>query len=278
MSSMSNIDKMKFEKLLGMSGGYVLNFSNRSFAEFVKGSIGVNIYDDKYAYESGSKANRLRALWDREPDRQTGKLLSDLIEYWNTQSLLDGNHVTDAQKRLAAECESVACRLLGKPVQQPITEDQFLKREFDDLSIKALKLDSVITSILEQRLDEIKKCMNAKASLAVIFLAGSTLEGLLLSVASKNPRSFNQAAASPKDKQGKVLQLHEWSLKDFIDAACEIGLLGLDVKKFSHSLRDFRNYIHPYQQMVSRFDPDEHTARICWQVLRAAIADMSKRT
>ncbi len=29
-----------------MEGGYVLDFSNRSFAEFIKGSIGINIYDD----------------------------------------------------------------------------------------------------------------------------------------------------------------------------------------------------------------------------------------
>jgi hypothetical protein len=219
----------------------------------------------------------LRALWDKESDRLIGKLLSDLVECWRTQTLLDGSQLSDAHKRLAEDCELIACRMLGKAVQKPITEDQFLRKEFEELSIKALKIDSVITGILEQRLDEIKKCLNAKASLAVIFLAGSTLEGLLLSVAAKDPRSFNQASASPKDKEGKVFQLHEWSLKDLIDVACEVGLLGLDVKKFSHSLRDFRNYIHPYQQMVSRFDPDEHTAKICWQVLRAAIADLSKQ-
>jgi hypothetical protein len=53
-------------------------------------------------------------------------------------------------------------------------------------------------------------------------------------------------------------------------------MLGLDVKKFSHALRDFRNYIHPYEQMASRFNPDAHTAQICFQVLRAAISALSK--
>ncbi len=47
------------------------------------------------------------------------------------------------------------------------------------------------------------------------------------------------------------------------------------VKKFSHSLRDFRNYIHPYEQVSSRFNPDEHTARISWQVLKAALFQLS---
>ena len=40
--------------------------------------------------------------------------------------------------------------------------------------------------------------------------------------------------------------------------------------------RGFRNYIHPYQQQASNFAPDEHTARICLQVLKAAIAQLSE--
>jgi hypothetical protein len=48
-----------------------------------------------------------------------------------------------------------------------------------------------------------------------------------------------------------------------------------DVKKFSHGLRDFRNYIHPYEQMQSGFAPDEHTAKLCFQVLKAALASVA---
>ena len=71
-------------------------------------------------------------------------------------------------------------------------------------------------------------------------------------------------------------QFHDWTLNDFINVARDLNLVGEDVKKFSHALRDFRNYIHPYQQMSSNFDPDEHTAKICWQVLEAAITQLSK--
>ncbi|WP_294535684.1 hypothetical protein [uncultured Rhodoblastus sp.] len=55
----------------------------------------------------------------------------------------------------------------------------------------------------------------------------------------------------------------------------EGGLLKRDVKKFSHGLRDFRNYIHPYEQMVSGFSPDEHTAKVCFKVLKAALASVA---
>jgi hypothetical protein len=145
-----------------------------------------------------------------------------------------------------------------------IDEDGFLKREFENVSIKSLGLDGIITDTLEIRLEEIKKCLTAKASLSVIFLAGSTLEGILLGMALKHPKNFNQAKSVPKEKDGKVKQFPKWTLSNLIDVSHEVGLIKEDVRKFSHALRDFRNYIHPYQQVSSRFNPDEQTAKICW--------------
>lgn len=81
MSDLTFIEKTKLEKLFQMGGGYVLDFSNRTFAEFVAESIGRDIFDAKYDYASGSKANRLRALWTQEPNHIVAKLLHDLLEY-----------------------------------------------------------------------------------------------------------------------------------------------------------------------------------------------------
>lgn len=156
-------------------------------------------------------------------------------------------------------------------------EDEFLNREFNEISVDKLNLDLVITETLKQRFDEIKKCLTAKAPLSVIFLCGSSLEGILLGVASKFPKEFNQCKATPKDKEGKTLAFHNWTLSNYIDVAHEANFLKEDVKKFSHSLRDFRNYIHPYAQVSSRFNPDVHTAKISWQVLKAAVFQLSQR-
>jgi len=155
-------------------------------------------------------------------------------------------------------------------------EDEFLKREFSEISLDKIGLDGVITETLKVRFEEMKKCLSAKAPLSVIFLAGSTLEGILLGIALKHPKEFNQSKVSPKDKEGKVKDFPHWTLSNFIDAAYDVGLLLEDVKKFSHSLRDFRNYIHPYQQVSTGFNPDKHTAAICWQVLKAAIYQLTK--
>ena len=62
-----------------MSSGYVLTFSDRSFAEFVDDSTGLNVFDVKYKHASGSKANRLRASWKLEGNAVVGKLLGDWL-------------------------------------------------------------------------------------------------------------------------------------------------------------------------------------------------------
>jgi len=157
-----------------------------------------------------------------------------------------------------------------------IKEEDFLSQEFKDLSIDKIALDGSVTEILNYRFTEIKICLEREAPLSAIFLIGSSLEGILLGVALKNTKEFNQANSSPKDKEGKVKQFPMWTLSNFIDVAFELKLLNQDVKKFSHSLRDFRNYIHPYEQMSANFQPDKHTAKICWQVFRAGIFQLTK--
>lgn len=117
--------------------------------------------------------------------------------------------------------------------------------------------------------------MPSDAPLTVIFLLGSVLEGILLNVACQNSQKFNQTKSSPNDKNNKVKNFPEWSLAQLIDTAYDAGFLKLDVKKFSHELRDFRNYIHPHQQSQSGFSLTNHTAKICLQVLNAAITDLS---
>lgn len=81
MSDLTASEKRKLERLFGMGGGYVLDFSNRTFEEFVEDSVRRDIYDARYEYGSGSKANRLRGFWGIESNVVVGKLIGDLIAY-----------------------------------------------------------------------------------------------------------------------------------------------------------------------------------------------------
>ena len=69
---------------------------------------------------------------------------------------------------------------------------------------------------------------------------------------------------------------HEWTLSRLIDVARDVGLIECDVQKFSHSMRDFRNYIHPFEQASSGFSPSMHTAKISLQVLKVAIHQVNQ--
>lgn len=278
MANLTTNDKQVLEKLFQMSGGYVLNFSDRTMGEFFNDDVKINIYDEKYNYASGSKANRLRGFWQIADDSLVSKSIVEMIKYIESQILIGNLQQNDFPKNLIDKGREISSSLLRKQVgKESITEDEFLRKEFEEVSLSQLKLEGTITNIIEQRLDEIKKCLNSKAALATIFLCGSTLEGILLGIATNNPQKFNTAKASPKDENEKVLSFHKWTLSNFIDVTKEIGFLGEDVKKFSHALRDFRNYIHPYEQAHNQFNPDEHTAKLCWQVLKIAIFQISKK-
>ena len=161
--------------------------------------------------------------------------------------------------------------------KKEVNEEDFINQEFDEISVYDLNLDGFISDVLNLRIQEIKANLKANAPLSAIVIIGSTLEGILLGFATKNPKDFNQAKAAPKNKEGKTKYYHDWSLSNFIDVAYELRFIQEDVKKFSHTLRDFRNYIHPYEQMSSGFNPDIHTAKLCWNVLKVAMIQLSKK-
>lgn len=82
MSDITRSTKNKLEELFGMDSGYVLDFSNRKLQEYVDDVTDINIYDNKYDFDSGSKANRLRAFWKLESNVLVSKLSLSLLDYW----------------------------------------------------------------------------------------------------------------------------------------------------------------------------------------------------
>lgn len=201
--------------------------------------------------------------------------LDALISKFNQYMVFDKwKVVRDNDKILFQKLDKV---IIENPKNNEVGgEDEFLNMNFK-VNLDALGLDSSINEIIKTRIQETESCIKNGSSLASIFLIGSIMEGILLGTALSFPRIFNQALCAPKDlSSGKVKQYHEWTLRNFIDVAGETGILKQDVMKFSHALRDFRNYIHPYSQLSSKFTPDKQTALICFQVLKAAICQIEE--
>jgi len=114
MSSLSIAHKTFLETVLGMGGGYVLDFTDGSF-ENLFADVDIDIYDtDKYSGFGGSKANRLRALWKTGSDAEVSAALAALADYvearQSTGSPFATHVITDEQ---IAKIRSIARDVRG---------------------------------------------------------------------------------------------------------------------------------------------------------------------
>jgi hypothetical protein len=139
MSDLTSVEKLKLEKIFGMEGGYVFNFSNRTFQEFILENINVDIYDAKYSYYSGSKANRLRALWAKESNMVVGELIDRLLEYWKEKHFIENQLNTLNEEALYDSCKIIAGRLRGviqadTKQDQSNEKDEFIQKQKNLLS------------------------------------------------------------------------------------------------------------------------------------------------
>src|SRR5438874_5006039 len=94
-----------------MAGGYVLNFSNRTFENFFREVVGIQIYDSRYNRDSGSKANRMRAFWDVATKEQLRSLFNGLVEGWMIYS---GAPISNSAQALF---QQILNKLGGGPVK-----------------------------------------------------------------------------------------------------------------------------------------------------------------
>ncbi|MFA5109399.1 MAG: TIGR02391 family protein [Patescibacteria group bacterium] len=117
MAVLTTIEKQILEKLFQMNGGYVLNFTDRTMGEFFRDDIGINIYDEKYNYESGSKANRLRGLWLKAEEKIVGNSILKLVEYIENQILLGNLKRIDFSPDRIAGVKNIGEKLLGEKVK-----------------------------------------------------------------------------------------------------------------------------------------------------------------
>lgn len=100
---------MYLEQVFEMGGGYVLSFSNATFADFIRASTSEDIYSNAYSGSGHSKANRLRAFWNTAPDQKVAALLVDLL------TLMIDNDTITSDGPEAARVKKIIADLGGQP-------------------------------------------------------------------------------------------------------------------------------------------------------------------
>lgn len=138
-----SIDFRVIDKVFGMEGGYVLDFSNRTFAEFFREELGVDINDPRWEAQGGSKAKRLR-YYLRQADHKAA--LNTLNALWEYR---EANSVTANYPRLEDTLRAAYFRIverLGGKAPEPAAATAAPQEQ---------PVDAATTSALAARLVEV---------------------------------------------------------------------------------------------------------------------------
>jgi hypothetical protein len=202
MSSLTDVEKRYLEKILQMQGGYVLDYTDAKFAGLFN-RLGIDIHSPKYQTHGTSKAKKMRAFWDKEPDDLVARVLSEMLDSYEAYCNLNGIKI---DRKTLQKCKEIVARLSGgkAPVQAWETDESFLSRQVDIPDLDKLPIDSELVGIIEARLEEAKKTLAAGAHLAAIILCGSVLEGVLLGAAQRYPEKFNRSSKAPKGAESEA--------------------------------------------------------------------------
>jgi hypothetical protein len=142
MSALFLADRQILEKHFKMSGGNVLNFSHRTFGEFVFESVRKDIHDEKYKVGGTSKANKLRIFWKLESDYVVGRLILALVDY---EAAL--NIAPDSETEILTEkCRQVANRLLARGLNLTTLKEQAKTLNAHHLAEQIKRLEASVES------------------------------------------------------------------------------------------------------------------------------------
>lgn len=106
MATINYDERRLIDETFQMQQGYVLDFTNRTFGEFMRDVVSYDIFDK---YPGLSKAKIIRAFLDDESDAYVGKLIAKLIKY-----MYDYGFVNDANKLQVERLNEFAEQKLGR--------------------------------------------------------------------------------------------------------------------------------------------------------------------
>ncbi len=215
MSGLTDVEKRYLEKILNMGGGYVLDYSDATFEEFFY-RYKVNIHSDRYQTYGTSKAKKMRAFWEREPDALVARVLSEMLDSYEADCDLSGR---ERDASLLEKSRAIVDKISGKPpIAKAASVKNFLHKEFDIPNIQRLPVEFPVAKIIEDRLNEARAALSAGAYLSVIILnypmrqcfgsrspwRGSEGASKIQSVAGKPQKPWWQSEVFPRLVAGSV--------------------------------------------------------------------------
>ena len=133
-----------------------------------------------------------------------------------------------------------------QPASIPVTE----KRQFAFVS------DLNLRTIIERDYNEIQRAYVSECWKSVIILCGGGIEAILTDLLISNKTAAKATKSAPRTPD-----ITRWDLSNLIDVAVELTLVSTSVEKLSHPIREYRNLVHPGNELRNklRFDAEEAT-------------------
>jgi hypothetical protein len=155
-------------------------------------------------------------------------------------------------------------------------ERYFSTDDFNPLIHSLTFLHEDYANILSQTLSEIQIDIKNNAPMSAIAMARRGLEIILIALANEKREDFCSVASEFSRKK----EIERWSLADLITSAEKLGYFRKDVEQFQiiNTIREFGNYVHPANEINSKFRPDIHTAKMCFEAVIATIKHMGSIT
>ena len=126
MANFKSLQMQLLEDVLRMGGGYVLNFSDRTFATFFQEELSIDIDDPKYSMMGGSKGKRMRYFLQNAPLPIVVRAIKTLWDYREAAMKRAGEKETipDVHRKMAALMQSIGGSWDHKVAEAPATARQ----------------------------------------------------------------------------------------------------------------------------------------------------------
>ncbi|MDK2126984.1 restriction endonuclease [Parachitinimonas caeni] len=130
-----SVDMFFLDELFRMGSGYVLNFSDRTMAEFFANELNIDIDDNLYKKNGTSKAKRLRYFLQTVDKPTVVKTLKALWEYREAirQQYDEPENVQNAQGRLLALISQLEGPTVGSTIPKPSPVPAYNRPMLDEL-------------------------------------------------------------------------------------------------------------------------------------------------
>ena len=151
--------------------------------------------------------------------------------------------------------------LIAEPSNTPVTES----RDFSFIN------DSNIRKIVDRDYDEIQRTYISKCWKSVIILCGGIIEAILMDLLSSRAEEAKQAESAPNK-----LDISTWDLSELINVSVELKWVKEGVGKLSHPLREYRNLVHPGNEIRNKLQFDAEEAKISLEVLNMLHRDLTQ--